>query len=97
MSSASRTSKSGSPASPHPTAWRQAGGKYSEEQVTDRGHVMLREGEAIFDELREQWEKRVGADAVEDLERTLKRLLGNDTIRLDKPPGWLVQDLTNDG
>jgi DNA-binding MarR family transcriptional regulator len=62
-------------------------------QVTDRGHAMLREGETIFDELREQWEKQVGADAVRDLERTLQRLLGNDTIRLDKPPGWLVQDL----
>ena len=66
-------------------------------QVTERGHAMLREGEAIFDELREQWEERVGAEAVGELERTLRRLLGNDAIRLDKPPGWLVQDLGRDG
>src|SRR5512142_1902447 len=26
-------------------------------RVTDHGRAMLREGEAIFDELREQWEK----------------------------------------
>ena len=66
-------------------------------QVTDRGHAMLREGEAIFDELRERWEKQAGADAVGNVERTLQRLLGKDTIRLDKPPGWLLQDLGNDG
>jgi DNA-binding MarR family transcriptional regulator len=65
-------------------------------QVTEQGHAMLREGEAIFDDLRERWEKQVGADAVADLERTLHRLLGQDTIRLDKPPGWLLQGLGSD-
>jgi DNA-binding MarR family transcriptional regulator len=65
-------------------------------QVTDGGLAMLREGEAIFDELRGQWEAQVGADAVGELERTLRGLLGSNTIRLDKPPGWLVQDFGSD-
>jgi hypothetical protein len=56
---------------------------------------MLREGEAIFDELREQWEQQVGADAIKGLEDTLRRLLGNNTGRLDTP-GWLMQDLGGD-
>jgi DNA-binding MarR family transcriptional regulator len=61
-------------------------------QVSDRGLAMLREGAAIFDELRDQWEQQVGAEAVEQLERTLRQLLGSNTVRLDTP-GWLVQDL----
>jgi DNA-binding MarR family transcriptional regulator len=65
-------------------------------QVTDGGLAMLHAGEAIFDELRGQWEAQVGADAVGELERTLRVLLGSNTIRLDKPPGWLVQDFGND-
>lgn len=62
-------------------------------QVTERGHGLLREGAAIFDELREGWERQVGTEAVAELERTLRQLAGDGTIRLDKPPGWLVQDL----
>ena len=61
-------------------------------QVTDRGHAMQREGAAIFDDLREQWESRVGAGAVEQLERALRQLVGDDPIQLDTP-GWLIQDL----
>ena len=64
-------------------------------QVTERGLAMLREGEKIFDELREQWEQQVGAEAVAEVERTLRRILGTNTIRLDTP-GWLVQDLGGD-
>ena len=61
-------------------------------QVTDRGIEMLREGAAIFDELRAQWEKQVGADAVEEVAHTLRRLLGDNPVRLDTP-GWLAKDL----
>jgi len=64
-------------------------------RVTERGLAMQREGEAIFDDLRRRWEKEVGAEAVAELERTMRRLLGNSTIRLDTP-GWLVQDLGGD-
>jgi DNA-binding MarR family transcriptional regulator len=56
-------------------------------QVTERGLTMLREGEAIFEELREQWEKQVGAKPLAAVEETLKQLVGTNTIRLDAP-GW---------
>lgn len=59
--------------------------------VTDHGRAMLRDGEAIFDDLRAQWERQVGADAVQDVEDTLRRLLGGNAVRLDTP-GWLMQD-----
>jgi DNA-binding MarR family transcriptional regulator len=60
--------------------------------VTEHGFAMLREGEAIFDELREQWEREVGAEAVKGVEETLRRLLGNNPGRPDTP-GWLMRDL----
>jgi DNA-binding MarR family transcriptional regulator len=64
-------------------------------QVTARGHEMQREGARIFDELRERWNEQVGADVVEQLERTLRQLLGGKPVQLDTP-GWLVQDIGGD-
>jgi hypothetical protein len=64
--------------------------------VTEHGFAMLREGEAIFDELREQWEPEVGAEAVKGVEETLRRLLGNNPGRPDTP-GWLMRDVGGDG
>jgi DNA-binding MarR family transcriptional regulator len=46
--------------------------------VTDRGHALMREGEAVFDELREQWETLVGSDRVADLQDSLVRLLATE-------------------
>ncbi|MEU8613357.1 MarR family transcriptional regulator [Actinoplanes sp. NPDC048791] len=63
--------------------------------VTGHGLAMLREGEAIFDELREQWERQVGAGSVKALEETLGRLLAGNTVRLDTP-GWLMRDLSGE-
>ncbi|MEU8703816.1 MarR family transcriptional regulator [Streptomyces sp. NPDC048565] len=60
-------------------------------QVTERGLALLREGETVFDELREQWEKQVGAASVSALEETLRPLVGDSTIRLDSP-GWIARD-----
>jgi DNA-binding MarR family transcriptional regulator len=54
-------------------------------RVTDRGLAMMREGEAIFDDLRAQWVNEVGAEAVETLEVTLRRLVGTRSVRLDAP------------
>ena len=49
--------------------------------VTDRGHSLMHEGEAVFDELRAQWESLVGRDRVADVQDALQRLLGtNDPI-----------------
>ncbi|GGP75520.1 MarR family winged helix-turn-helix transcriptional regulator [Saccharothrix coeruleofusca] len=61
-------------------------------RVTDRGFAMLREAEAIFDELREQWARRIGADQLKELEARLTDLVGATPVRLDTP-GWLARDL----
>lgn len=60
-------------------------------QVTERGLTMLREGEAIFDRLRTQWEQQVGTDAVAELERTLAAYVGPNVISIDSP-GWDARD-----
>ena len=53
--------------------------------------ALLREGEAIFEELRAQWEEQVGAESLESLADTLRVLVGDRTIRLDAP-GWSAGD-----
>ncbi|SDO50156.1 MarR family winged helix-turn-helix transcriptional regulator [Lentzea jiangxiensis] len=63
--------------------------------VTERGLAMRREGQAIFDDMREQWEKQVGADTLNTVEDALRRLLGDNVGRLDSP-GWLIRDLPTD-
>jgi DNA-binding MarR family transcriptional regulator len=60
-------------------------------RVTEHGLAMLRQGEVIFDQLREQWEKQVGAASLAALEETLRPLVGDRAIRLDSP-GWIAQD-----
>lgn len=56
--------------------------------VTDRGHSLMREGEAVFDELRGQWESLVGRDRIADVQDALVHLLGTDDAIL----GALAQD-----
>ena len=51
--------------------------------VTDRGHSLMREGEAVFDDLRAQWESLVGRDRIADVQDALLRLLGTDEAILD--------------
>lgn len=60
-------------------------------RVTDHGLTLLQQGEAVFAELRERWEKQVGAAAVTDLEETLRRFVGDNAIRIDTP-GWNAED-----
>ncbi|KIF71540.1 MarR family transcriptional regulator [Streptomyces sp. AcH 505] len=60
-------------------------------RVTERGLAMVRQGEAIFDEMREQWEEQVGATSIAALEETLRTLVGDAAIRLDSP-GWIARD-----
>ena len=63
-------------------------------QVTERGLALLKEGESIFDELRDRWEREVGAASLAAIEQTLHQLLGSETIRLDTP-GWIMRDLAD--
>ncbi|WP_217165945.1 MarR family winged helix-turn-helix transcriptional regulator [Streptomyces sp. AC512_CC834] len=59
--------------------------------VTPRGHELLRQGEAIFDELREQWKARIGSDELAALEAHLRTLVGARPVRLDAP-GWVPKE-----
>lgn len=62
-------------------------------QVTERGFDMLREAEAIFDDLRDRWGQQIGADRLKELEAQLTDLVGTAPVRFDTP-GWIAsQDL----
>jgi len=58
-------------------------------QVTQHGFDMLREAEAIFDDLRDRWAQQLGAEALEALEAQLAELVGPAPVRLDAP-GWIA-------
>jgi DNA-binding MarR family transcriptional regulator len=61
-------------------------------QVTALGFDVLRTGEAIFDELRVQWEQQIGASELETFETHLAALVGTLPVRFDTP-GWIARDL----
>jgi DNA-binding MarR family transcriptional regulator len=61
-------------------------------QVTARGLDMLRQGEAIFDELRDQWAQQIGIAELEHFETQLATMAGAQPVRFDTP-GWLTHDL----
>ena len=61
-------------------------------QVTPLGVEVLRQGEAIFDELRVAWAEQIGAAELETLEGHLAALVGAVPVRFDTP-GWIAQDL----
>lgn len=60
--------------------------------VTAFGLDMLRQGEAIFDELRDQWARQIGIGELENLETRLTAMVGTQPVRFDTP-GWLTRDL----
>ncbi|WP_339816441.1 MarR family winged helix-turn-helix transcriptional regulator [Paenibacillus sp. FSL R7-0216] len=61
-------------------------------QVTPLGFEVMRQGEAIFDDLRKNWEEQIGVAELATLEARLKTLIGEGAIRVDEP-GWAAQDL----
>src|ERR1022692_2242611 len=61
-------------------------------QVTALGFEVLRQGEAIFDELRDQWEQQIGPAELENLETHLAALAGDPAVRFDTP-SWMSRDL----
>lgn len=60
-------------------------------QVTAFGFEVMRQGEAIFDELRDQWGRQIGAAQLAELEACLAKLVGPSPVRFDSP-GWIAQD-----
>lgn len=52
--------------------------------VTARGFEMMRQGEAIFEILRDRWQEAVGPSDLEKLEDILGRLVGADLVRPDR-------------
>ena len=61
-------------------------------QVTPLGFEVLRQGEAIFDELRDQWERQIGSAELESIETHLAALVGDQPVRFDAA-GWMSRDL----
>lgn len=57
--------------------------------VTPLGHEVMREGEAIFQDLRQQWETVIGVEALARLESDLAQLVGAETLDLNAP-GWVA-------
>jgi DNA-binding MarR family transcriptional regulator len=60
-------------------------------EVTDLGREVMRAGEAIFDDLRQEWEGRIGRAELATLEQHLTALVGPSPIRLDAP-GWVAAE-----
>ena len=65
-------------------------GRRNRIRVTDLGHEVMREGERIFDELRNAWGEQLGHEELAHLENQLATFVGSAAIRLEAP-GWISQ------
>ena len=54
-------------------------------QVTALGFEVMREGEAVFDELRNKWKRMIGTKQLERLESDLAALVGASPVRVETP------------
>jgi DNA-binding MarR family transcriptional regulator len=61
-------------------------------QVTALGFEVMRVGEAVFDELRNEWKRKIGTKKLERLESDLAALVGASQIRAETP-GWIAHSL----
>jgi DNA-binding MarR family transcriptional regulator len=61
-------------------------------QVTALGFEVMREGEAIFDELRDKWKRKIGARQLQRLESYLVELVGASPVGVGAP-GWVAHSL----
>ncbi|GAA4941121.1 winged helix DNA-binding protein [Actinoplanes utahensis] len=61
-------------------------------QVTPLGFEVMREGEAIFDELRIRWQRQLGTAEFANFEGQLAKLVGAGSVRFDTP-GWMARGL----
>lgn len=53
--------------------------------VTPLGHEVMAQGEAIFDDLRAAWARKIGETALDRLQSDLSMLIGNAAVDLDAP------------
>jgi DNA-binding MarR family transcriptional regulator len=60
-------------------------------EVTAKGKDVMRQGAAIFDELRAEWANRIGERRLDEMEADLEALVGASPLRFDTP-GWMTQD-----
>ena len=61
-------------------------------QVTALGFDVMRQGEAVFDQLRDQWAQQIGAAELHRIEDHLTTLVGAQPVRFDTP-GWIARDV----
>jgi DNA-binding MarR family transcriptional regulator len=61
-------------------------------QVTALGFDVMRQGEEVFDELRDQWAQQIGAAELDRIEDHLTALAGAQPVRFDTP-GWIARDV----
>src|ERR1700684_119010 len=61
-------------------------------EVTALGFEVMRVGEAVFDELRDKWKRKIGAKQLERLESALAALVGASPVRVGSP-GWIAHSL----
>ena len=73
-----------------------ADGRRKRIRVTDLGHEVMREGERIFDELRNTWGEQVGHKQLAQLEEQLTAFVGDSPIRLEAP-GWVSREPGSSG
>jgi hypothetical protein len=55
----------------------------------------VRAGEAVFDELRNKWKRKIGAKQLERLESDLAALVGVSTVDVETP-GWIPNPRRDD-
>ncbi|MEV6305510.1 MarR family winged helix-turn-helix transcriptional regulator [Actinoplanes sp. NPDC051861] len=72
---------------PHPSDARR-----KHIRLTEHGLALMREGAAIFDEVRARWAKRLGPAELATLENQLAQFVGESPIDLDAP-GWAAHEL----
>lgn len=59
--------------------------------ITPLGEQVMDEGAAIFDDLRREWERRLGKTELAHLEDQLSVIVGDSPIRVEAP-GWVSQE-----
>jgi DNA-binding MarR family transcriptional regulator len=60
-------------------------------EVTALGLKMLREGESVFEELRERWARLIGPKALRTLEKQLAVMVGRSAAQLEDMPDELAR------